>query len=292
MPRSIENRLSPSRPCARRRGPEAARRAAKSSTRPGKLTALRAGRAPRRSRARSRRSTRSSSTAAATSGWTTPRTRSRATASSRASVRVEGRPVFVFAQDFTVFGGSLSETNAAKICKVMDLAMKVGAPVVGPQRLGRRAHPGRRRLARRLRGHLPAQHARLAASSRRSRAILGPCAGGAVYSPAITDFVLMVRGHELDVRDRARTSSRPSRTRTSRRRRSAAPTRTRPSRASRTSWRTRTRTASRRSATLLVVPSVEQPRGPADAARTAIPRTARIPSWTISSRPRRTSRTT
>ena len=77
------------------------------------------------------------------------------------SGRIDGRLVYAFAQDFTVFGGSLSETNAAKIVKIMDLAMKMGAPVVGPQRLRRRAHPGRRGLARRLRRHLPPQHARL-----------------------------------------------------------------------------------------------------------------------------------
>ena len=83
--------------------------------------------------------------------------------------RVDGRLVYVFAQDFTVFGGTLSETNAQKICKVMDLAMQIGAPDRRPQRLGRRAHPGGRRLARRLRRHLPAQHPRL----RRRAADLG-----------------------------------------------------------------------------------------------------------------------
>ena len=61
---------------------------------------------------------------------------------------VDGRQVFVFAQDFTVFGGSLSGAYAEKICKVMDLAMKVGRAGHRPQRLGRRAHPGRRRVAR------------------------------------------------------------------------------------------------------------------------------------------------
>ena len=73
---------------------------------------------------------------------------------------VDGRKVFVFAQDFTVFGGSLSGAYAQKICKVMDLAIKVGAPGHRAQRLGRRAHPGGRRVARRLRRHLPPQHAR------------------------------------------------------------------------------------------------------------------------------------
>ena len=70
---------------------------------------------------------------------------------------IDGRLVFVFSQDFTVFGGSLSEAYAEKICKVMDLAMKVGAPIIGLERFRRRADPGRRRVARRLRRHLPAQ---------------------------------------------------------------------------------------------------------------------------------------
>ena len=74
--------------------------------------------------------------------------------------RVDGRIVFVFAQDFTVFGGSLSETNAAKIVKIMDTAMRVGAPHHRAQRLRRRTHPGGRRLARRLRRHLSPQHPR------------------------------------------------------------------------------------------------------------------------------------
>ena len=68
-----------------------------------------------------------------------------------------GRKVFVFSQDFTVFGGTLSEAFAEKICKVMDLALKLRLPADRDQRLGRRAHPGRRRLARRLRGDLLAQ---------------------------------------------------------------------------------------------------------------------------------------
>ena len=75
--------------------------------------------------------------------------------------RVDGRVVYVFAQDFTVFGGSLSETNAAKICKVMDLAMRNGAPVVGLNDSGGARIQEGVRLARRLRRHLPAQHARL-----------------------------------------------------------------------------------------------------------------------------------
>jgi len=73
---------------------------------------------------------------------------------------VDGRKVFVFAQDFTVFGGSLSGAYAQKICKVMDLAMKVGAPVIGLNDSGGRAHPRRRRVTCGLRRHLPPQHAR------------------------------------------------------------------------------------------------------------------------------------
>ncbi|HVO50148.1 MAG TPA: acyl-CoA carboxylase subunit beta [Thermoanaerobaculia bacterium] len=109
------------------------------------------------------------------------------------SVRVEGRPVFVFAQDFTVFGGSLSETNAAKICKLMDLAMKVGAPVVGLNDSGgARIQEGVVSLG----GYADIFLRNTLASGvvPQISAILGPCAGGAVYSPAITDFVLMARG--------------------------------------------------------------------------------------------------
>jgi len=109
------------------------------------------------------------------------------------SVRVDGRLVFVFAQDFTVFGGSLSETNAAKICKVMDLAMKVGAPIVGLNDSGgARIQEGVHSLA----GYADIFLRNTLASGviPQISAILGPCAGGAVYSPAITDFIMMVRG--------------------------------------------------------------------------------------------------
>jgi propionyl-CoA carboxylase beta chain len=109
------------------------------------------------------------------------------------TVRVEGRPVFVFAQDFTVFGGSLSETNAAKICKLMDLAMKVGSPLVGLNDSGgARIQEGVVSLA----GYADIFLRNTLASGviPQISAILGPCAGGAVYSPAITDFILMVRG--------------------------------------------------------------------------------------------------
>ena len=105
--------------------------------------------------------------------------------------RVDGRPVFVFAQDFTVFGGSLSEANAAKICKIMDLAVKVGAPVIGLNDSGgARIQEGVASLA----GYADIFLRNTLASGvvPQISAIMGPCAGGAVYSPAITDFVFMV----------------------------------------------------------------------------------------------------
>src|SRR5437667_4321797 len=105
--------------------------------------------------------------------------------------RVEGRLVFVFAQDFTVFGGSLSEANAGKIVKIMDLAAKMGAPFIGLNDSGgARIQEGVMSLARYAdiflrntiyRGVIP-----------QISAIMGTCAGGAVYSPAITDFIVMV----------------------------------------------------------------------------------------------------
>ena len=106
---------------------------------------------------------------------------------------VDGRRVFVFAQDFTVFGGSLSETYAAKICKIMDLAMKVGAPLVGLNDSGgARIQEGVVSLA----GYADIFLRNTLASGvvPQLSAIMGPCAGGAVYSPAITDFVAMVEG--------------------------------------------------------------------------------------------------
>jgi len=106
--------------------------------------------------------------------------------------RIEGRLVYIFAQDFTVFGGSLSETNAQKICKVMDLAMKMGAPVIGLNDSGgARIQEGVVSLA----GYADIFLRNTLASGvvPQISAIMGPCAGGAVYSPAITDFVVMVR---------------------------------------------------------------------------------------------------
>jgi propionyl-CoA carboxylase beta chain len=105
--------------------------------------------------------------------------------------RIEGRLAFVFAQDFTVFGGSLSETNAAKIVKIMDAAMRVGAPVIGLNDSGgARIQEGVMSLA----GYADIFLRNTLASGvvPQISAILGPCAGGAVYSPAITDFILMV----------------------------------------------------------------------------------------------------
>jgi propionyl-CoA carboxylase beta chain len=106
--------------------------------------------------------------------------------------RIEGRPVYVFAQDFTVFGGSLSETNAKKICKVMDLALKAGAPVIGLNDSGgARIQEGVASLG----GYADIFLRNTLASGviPQISAILGPCAGGAVYSPAITDFNVMVK---------------------------------------------------------------------------------------------------
>lgn len=105
---------------------------------------------------------------------------------------VDGREVFVFAQDFTVFGGSLSETHAQKICKVMDLAMKTGAPVIGLNDSGgARIQEGVVALG----GYADIFLRNTLASGviPQISCILGPCAGGAVYSPAITDFNVMVK---------------------------------------------------------------------------------------------------
>jgi propionyl-CoA carboxylase beta chain len=107
--------------------------------------------------------------------------------------KVYGRPVFIFSQDFTVFGGSLSEAHAEKICKIMDMAMKVGAPVIGLNDSGgARIQEGVVSLG----GYADIFLRNTLASGvvPQISVILGPCAGGAVYSPAITDFVLMTKG--------------------------------------------------------------------------------------------------
>ncbi len=104
---------------------------------------------------------------------------------------IDGRLVYVFAQDFTVFGGALSETHAEKICKIMDLALKIGAPLIGLNDSGgARIQEGVRSLG----GYADIFHRNVKASGviPQLSAIMGPCAGGAVYSPAITDFTMMV----------------------------------------------------------------------------------------------------
>lgn len=106
--------------------------------------------------------------------------------------KIDGRLVYVFAQDFTVFGGSLSRANADKIVKIMDLAMKMGAPVIGLNDSGgARIQEGVQSLA----GYADIFYRNVRASGviPQISAILGPCAGGAVYSPAITDFIMMVK---------------------------------------------------------------------------------------------------
>lgn len=104
---------------------------------------------------------------------------------------INGRLVYVFAQDFTVFGGALSETHAEKICKIMDLAMKNGAPVIGLNDSGgARIQEGVSSLG----GYADIFYRNVMASGvvPQISAIMGPCAGGAVYSPAMTDFIIMV----------------------------------------------------------------------------------------------------
>src|SRR6187431_3071653 len=104
---------------------------------------------------------------------------------------INGRLAYVFAQDFTVFGGALSETHAEKICKVMDLAMKTGAPMIGLNDSGgARIQEGVRSLG----GYADIFYRNVLSSGviPQISAVMGPCAGGAVYSPAMTDFTLMV----------------------------------------------------------------------------------------------------
>src|SRR5216684_268366 len=105
---------------------------------------------------------------------------------------INGRLVFVFSQDFTVFGGSLSEAHAEKICKIMDQAMNVGAPVIGINDSGgARIQEGVASLA----GYADVFQRNVLASGvvPQISMIMGPCAGGAVYSPAMTDFIFMVK---------------------------------------------------------------------------------------------------
>ncbi|HXV73694.1 MAG TPA: carboxyl transferase domain-containing protein, partial [Sphingomonadales bacterium] len=106
---------------------------------------------------------------------------------------INGRHVYVFSQDFTVFGGSLSESHAEKICKIMDMAMKNGVPVIGLNDSGgARIQEGVASLA----GYAEVFQRNILASGviPQISVIMGPCAGGAVYSPAMTDFIFMVEG--------------------------------------------------------------------------------------------------
>ena len=105
---------------------------------------------------------------------------------------INGRMVYVFSQDFTVFGGSLSETHAQKICKIMDMAIQNGAPVIGLNDSGgARIQEGVASLA----GYAEVFQRNVMASGviPQISVIMGPCAGGAVYSPAMTDFIFMVK---------------------------------------------------------------------------------------------------
>src|SRR6266542_3891428 len=105
---------------------------------------------------------------------------------------IDGRKVFVFSQDFTVFGGSLGEAFAEKVCKIMDLAASVGAPVIGINDSGgARIQEGAASLAGY--GYIFDRNVRASGVIPQISVIMGPCAGGAVYSPAITDFVFMVK---------------------------------------------------------------------------------------------------
>jgi acetyl-CoA carboxylase carboxyltransferase component len=107
--------------------------------------------------------------------------------------RIDGRPVFVFAQDFTVIGGSLSEAVSEKICKVMDLAVKMGAPLIGiDDSGGARIQEGVASL--KGYGDIFLRNTLASGVVPQISVVMGPCAGGAVYSPAITDFVFMVQG--------------------------------------------------------------------------------------------------
>src|SRR5207302_6003963 len=104
---------------------------------------------------------------------------------------IDGRKVFVFSQDFTVFGGALGEVFAEKVCKIMDLAASTGAPVIGINDSGgARIQEGAASLAGY--GYIFDRNVRVSGVIPQISVILGPCAGGAVYSPAITDFIYMV----------------------------------------------------------------------------------------------------
>src|SRR6266508_1741043 len=107
--------------------------------------------------------------------------------------RIDGRLVYVFAQDFTVFGGSLSEAHGEKICKVMDLAVRNGAPIIGLNDSGgARIQEGVASLG--CYADIFLRNVMASGVIPQISCVMGPCAGGAVYSPAMTDFIFMVRG--------------------------------------------------------------------------------------------------
>ena len=253
---------------ATRRGRGAHRAAA----RQGQADGARAARPAARRRIRSWSSTRSSPTAPPTSAWTDQRYLGDGVVTGHGTI--DGRTVFVFSQDFTVFGGSLSEAHAEKICKVMDLAMKVGAPIIGLNDSGgARIQEGVVSLGR-VRRHLPAQHAgvgRRAADLghpwpvRRRRGLL---AG----HHRLDDHG---RGHELHVRDRTGCGedrdARGRRSRATRRRHHAHhDQRRRAPRGARRSRGARSRASHPRPS------AAEQPRRSADASDATIPSSA----WT------------
>ena len=189
MPTNEERIDAPRARCARNRGSAAGRRASSSSTRAGKLTArerlellLDAGIVRRARRVRD---------ASSSDFGRGQRILGDGVVTGHGTI--DGRLVFVFSQDFTVFGGSLSEAYAEKICKVMDLAMKVGAPIIGLNDSGgARIQEGVVSLG----GYADIFLRNTLASGvvPQISVIMGPCAGGAVYSPAITDFTIMVEG--------------------------------------------------------------------------------------------------
>ena len=180
---------SNSKKSARRRASAAARSASPRST-PRASSPRASASSCCSTKARSRNGTCSSSTAAPTSAW--PTTRSPGDGVVTGYGMINGRLVFVFSQDFTVFGGALSEAHAEKICKVMDQAMKVGAPVIGLNDSGgARIQEGVASLG----GYADVFQRNVMASGvvPQISMIMGPCAGGAVYSPAMTDFIFMVK---------------------------------------------------------------------------------------------------
>ncbi len=205
--------------------------------------------------------------------------------------KIDGRLVYVFSQDFTVFGGSLSEAHAEKICKIMDLAMKNGAPIIGLNDSGgARIQEGVVSLG--AYADIFLRNTLASGVVPQISAILGPCAGGAVYSPAITDFIFMVEGDEPYVRHRPQRRQdrhprgchlRGTRRRDGPQQRSAA---------SRTSPRPTRPQCLHQVRTLLGYLPVEQPGRPARVETTPTPPTAPTRRWTASSPTIPTSPTT